>query len=1766
MSDEPQILISAALDAGTYDVVRKRLDAVAGHLLSEVNALNERRLAVFGASLTSLLATEHVRTEHNCIPRDIVAVGDRLVLGYHVHLGLKSTTSVADVFAELRLADGTFQPTERTLFTGTGFEKDFSELFQYYKDARLLQLLRRDTHVLAAFQTGQRISDVRVLRWALSKDHTSCTYVDNRGSADYVSPPSHDFVWIRTTRDNHVQGSHPHVNIVDTVFVESIHGDVTIKIENNTTSGAGILSDPVKDPHQGMDDAEINYADLDTVILLKVRPYRENEFRYYVYNKLTHEAVRIDAIGQSCQQLPEGHGFIFPGGYYLANGEHKIFPQDFSGMQFVRAYRAPNGEDIAYIYYEHTEGVYVILRYNLIARSVDQPQVCNGYSLFPDGRMALFRAQPEPTRLHAMQIWQTPFVSDEYAAQSPVRDSTLGRIGNRDLVRGISDLRNLYRLIANQKPTREAYAELLKQVVRVGDSYHWLGSAEAGELAPLLAQVKSGVNAAIGEFEKVLQLTALAASQIATLEAAAHKLLRMQALETKAAIDDYVRPLTELRRQRGAVESARGIRYADGVRLDALDKRLATASQELSASAIEFLMRPEALATYHYELTALEAQVPTIGSVIDGKAPRERVDVLAAGLDLLVETINGLEIADANARTAILEQISAIYAVLNRVRALLEARRRELGTKEGKAGFAAQLALLAQAVNNAISLSDTPDKCDEFLGKLMLQLEELEGRFAEIETFVADLATKREELYKSFSARKQALIDERQRRADGLGNAADRVIAGIVRRAKTFAALDELNAYFASDPMVLKARSVINDLRTLGASVKADDAEGRMKAAREDGVRALRDRSELYDGEAVKLGRHRFSVNTQAMELTMLPRADAEGRTGMWFHLTGTDYFAPVEDSTFAATNVFWQQDLVSETPQVYRAEYLAWQVLSTAEAGVGGLSLARLKDALLDRAQLTALVRTVAGDHYDHGYERGIHDHDATLILEALLHLRETCGLLRHPPSVRALGLIAWRALAKDPRAAGWERQCRALHDLRRHHGETPASAALAIELANAVREVAQKSGLETALADAAGRYLVEELGEMPLTHFVKSGAATTLEKKFLDHLRVLGALDSLRDDLRALHDDPNAALRLARAWLDAFIAQQAPMHSDLAPEIAAWLVVGDGLACEVVHARTQVDLDGLLGQHARIAERKLTLHVDEFEARLRQFAATLVPAFRRYQETRRRLLEHERKELRIEELKPRVLTSFVRNKLINEVYLPLVGDNLAKQMGALGATRRTDLMGMLLLISPPGYGKTTLVEYVASVLGLAFVKINGPALGHDVRSTDPASAPNAAARQELEKLNFALEMGNNVLLIIDDIQHTSPEFLQKFISLCDGSRRMEGVWRGRARTYDLRGKKVVVVMAGNPYTESGEQFKIPDMLANRADTYNLGDILGGHGEAFALSYLENSLTANPVLSTLAGRPQQDLYRLLRIANGDEAARNELEHPYSALELGDLSAVLTHLKRVQMVLGQINANYIASAATSDAFRTEPPFKLQGSYRNMAKIAAKVVPLMTAAELEQIIRDHYAGESQTLTTGAEANLLKFKAMVGAHTPPEAARWADICRIYTRRQELAGADDPASKAVVQLAKLSDQLGDLRATVQTAGASAATAANLAHERGIDERREHATRLTTMIERLTSGIEALTAASISAPTVIPAPKVEIINTLPKYYANLYAQQIQVIEKTLIPAIEAIGAIIGQSLSAREHLGGIANELRALMAKQAKSEVIERHNDGEV
>ena len=143
--------------------------------------------------------------------------------------------------------------------------------------------------------------------------------------------------------------------------------------------------------------------------------------------------------------------------------------------------------------------------------------------------------------------------------------------------------------------------------------------------------------------------------------------------------------------------------------------------------------------------------------------------------------------------------------------------------------------------------------------------------------------------------------------------------------------------------------------------------------------------------------------------------------------------------------------------------------------------------------------------------------------------------------------------------------------------------------------------------------------------------------------------------------------------------------------------------------------------------------------------------------------------------------------------------------------------------------------------------------------------------------------------MIYLDDIQHCHPEFLQKFISLCDAQRKIEGVYKGKTKTYDLRGRKVCVVMAGNPYTESGEKFQIPDMLANRADIYNLGEIIGDSAEVFELSYLENCLTSNPALNPLASRSQKDVHGVIKIAQTGSREGIELEGSYSAVEVNEM-------------------------------------------------------------------------------------------------------------------------------------------------------------------------------------------------------------------------------------------------------------------------------------
>ncbi len=90
---------SAVAEGGAYEIIRKRLTEQGAALKTETASLNQNRLQEFGSSDMAVLARVRVRTENNCTPRDIVQVGEYLLFGYNVFIGLKTETKVNDVFA-----------------------------------------------------------------------------------------------------------------------------------------------------------------------------------------------------------------------------------------------------------------------------------------------------------------------------------------------------------------------------------------------------------------------------------------------------------------------------------------------------------------------------------------------------------------------------------------------------------------------------------------------------------------------------------------------------------------------------------------------------------------------------------------------------------------------------------------------------------------------------------------------------------------------------------------------------------------------------------------------------------------------------------------------------------------------------------------------------------------------------------------------------------------------------------------------------------------------------------------------------------------------------------------------------------------------------------------------------------------------------------------------------------------------------------------------------------------------------------------------------------------------------------------------------------------------------------------------------------------------------------------------------------------------------------------------------------------------------------
>jgi hypothetical protein len=284
-----------------------------------------------------------------------------------------------------------------------------------------------------------------------------------------------------------------------------------------------------------------------------------------------------------------------------------------------------------------------------------------------------------------------------------------------------------------------------------------------------------------------------------------------------------------------------------------------------------------------------------------------------------------------------------------------------------------------------------------------------------------------------------------------------------------------------------------------------------------------------------------------------------------------------------------------------------------------------------------------------------------------------------------------------------------------------------------------------------------------------------------------------------------------------------------------------------------------------------------------------------------------------------------------------------------------------------------------------------------------------------------------------------------------------------------------------------------------------------------------------------LNSRSRNDVYTVIKMAEREDAHGLALEGSYSIEEVNEFVAVMKKLLVARDVILRVNRKYIDSAAQADEFRTEPAFKLQGSYRDMNKIAEQLAPIMNDEELNTLIDSHYQNQAQTLTSGAQANLLKLQELMGVLQGEELQRWNDIKRTFKRNLLLGAASDDSQigQVIAQMTTFSEGLNDIRTTldkgmqhfVDAQGEDTiqnATMREVSH--AVAELAKFNSTLDGIREILGDGIAGGLAASMATPAAA-APsqqKIEVVNKVPNIFLDIIRNQFRVLQTWMGPILQ--------------------------------------------
>lgn len=294
---------------------------------------------------------------------------------------------------------------------------------------------------------------------------------------------------------------------------------------------------------------------------------------------------------------------IFPNGYYLQNGEYKLFESDITDLEFIRSVASPNGEDFLYVFYQKNTNTYVLMSYNMIAQQVETPIICNGFTVFNDGTLIYFRSETEAVRHHQVQIWQTPYTAT-LKENTAMSNNVLYKIGNKDIVSAMSESQEVIQLLQKEDSYEDLYEDIHKRANDIIDSYFWLKDAATFDIAAPLTQIREIANTAIDEFAKVQAQRQHAKDALLAMQKKVEQLVIDVKNASITSLDQLVDLLAATRSMQGAVIDLLNVKYIDTQAVNAFKETLQQYNTSLSNDTIQFLLKEEALTPYENRVAA----------------------------------------------------------------------------------------------------------------------------------------------------------------------------------------------------------------------------------------------------------------------------------------------------------------------------------------------------------------------------------------------------------------------------------------------------------------------------------------------------------------------------------------------------------------------------------------------------------------------------------------------------------------------------------------------------------------------------------------------------------------------------------------------------------------------------------------------------------------------------------------------------------------------------------------------------------------------------------------------------------------------------------------------------------------------------------------------------------------------------------------------------------------------------------------------------------